>query len=147
MLELRKTSSALLALQTRLSEVREQQSALVASVEQRLKWAAGANPALSEVLAAFESAVNSRSERLNLEQRLSALVGNTCNAVLHHEALRTRTSEALAHDTAFLQVCPGIGILKGFANFYVLNNRSPRKVHHLATDDLTETNGKYGNIL
>lgn len=119
MLELRKTSSALLALQARLSEAREQQSTLVASVEQRLKWAAGANPALSEVLAAFESAVNFRTERLNLEQRLSALVGNTCNAVLHHEALRTRTSEALAHDTAFLQVCPRIGIFQGFTNFHV----------------------------
>ncbi|PSN46480.1 hypothetical protein C0J52_06894 [Blattella germanica] len=78
--------------------------ALVSSVEQRLKWAAGANPALSEVMAAFESAVSVRSERLNLEQRLSTLVGNTCNALLHHEALRTRTSEGLAHDTAFLQL-------------------------------------------
>ena len=111
MLELRKTSSALLALQPRLSEVREHQSALVASVEQRLKWGAGANPALSEVMSAFESTVSSRSERLNLEQRLSTVVWNTCNAVLHHEALRTRTSEGVAHDTAFLQVCPGIGIL------------------------------------
>ena len=104
MLELRKTSSALLGLQSRLTEAREQQGALVVSVEQRLKWAAGANPALSEVMAAFESAVNTRSDRLNLEQRLSTLVGNTCNAILHHEALRTRTSEGLAHDTAFLQV-------------------------------------------
>lgn len=111
MLELRKTSSALLALQPRLSEAREHQSSLVASVEQRLKWAAGANPALTEVMSAFELAVSSRSERLNLEQRLSTLVGNTCNAVLHHEALRTRTSEGVAHDTAFLQVCPGIEIL------------------------------------
>lgn len=111
MLELRKTSSALLALQPRLSEAREHQSSLVASVEQRLKWAAGANPALTEVMCAFELAVSSRSERLNLEQRLSTLVGNTCNAVLHHEALRTRTSEGVAHDTAFLQVCQGILIL------------------------------------
>ena len=111
MLELRKTSSALLALQSRLTEAREQQSALVASVEQRLKWAAGANPALSEVMAAFESAVGTRSERLNIEQRLSTLVGNTCNALLHHEALRTRTSEGLAHDTTFLQVINFISYL------------------------------------
>nr|CAD7257208.1 unnamed protein product [Timema shepardi] len=104
MLELRKTSSALLSLQPRLSEARQQQSALVSSVEQRLKWAAGANPALSEVMAAFDTSVSVRAERLNLEQGLAALVGNTCTALLHHEALRTRTSEALAHDTAFLQL-------------------------------------------
>lgn len=119
MLELRKTSSALLALQPRLGEAREHQSALVASVEQRLKWAAGANPALSEVMAAFESAVSVRSERLNLEQRLSTLVGNTCNAVLHHEALRTRTSEGMAHDTAFLQVCHEMNI-EGVGKGHVL---------------------------
>ena len=49
MLELRKTCAALVAIQPRLSEVHEQQSALVTSAEQRLKWGAGANPALSEV--------------------------------------------------------------------------------------------------
>ncbi|KAJ8877158.1 hypothetical protein PR048_021611 [Dryococelus australis] len=108
MLELRKTSSALLAMQPRVVEARERQSVLVASVEQRLKWAAGANPALSEVMAAFETAVAVRAERLNLDQSLAAVVGNTCTTVLHHEALRTRTSEALAHDTAFLQVLPYI---------------------------------------
>ncbi|KAK7788245.1 hypothetical protein R5R35_001254 [Gryllus longicercus] len=104
MREVRKTSSALLALQARLNEAQEQQNILVASVEQRLKWAAGANPALNEVMAAFECALQKRTTRLGLEQRLAAVVGNTCNAILHHEALRTRTSEAIANDTSFMQM-------------------------------------------
>ncbi|XP_063243710.1 serine/threonine-protein kinase SMG1 isoform X2 [Bacillus rossius redtenbacheri] len=104
MLELRKTSSALLGLQPRVAEARERQGALVASVEQRLKWAAGANPALGEVMAAFEAAVAARARQLDLEQGLAAAVGGACAAVLHHEALRTRTSEAAAHDAAFLQL-------------------------------------------
>lgn len=49
MMELRKASTALMALQPQLNEMSEQQSTLVASAEQRLKWAAGANPALNEV--------------------------------------------------------------------------------------------------
>ena len=36
-------------LQPRLKEAIEQQQALIMSAEQRLKWAAGANPALCEV--------------------------------------------------------------------------------------------------
>lgn len=104
MLELRKASASLLALQPRLTEALEQQSSLVTSIGQRLKWAAGANPALNEVLAAFESSVSAIAERLNLEQRLAAIARNTCNAIIYHEALRTRTNEALTNDTSFLKL-------------------------------------------
>ncbi|XP_044735996.1 serine/threonine-protein kinase SMG1 isoform X2 [Chrysoperla carnea] len=102
MMELRKNSSTLLGMQQRLTEAREQQRSLVSSAEQRLKWAAGANPALSDVMAAFECAVNIREDRLTLEQKLALQVGNTCSALLHHEALRTRTSEGMSHDAAFI---------------------------------------------
>lgn len=53
MLELRKALAALLSVQPRLAEVLEQQSSLVGSAEQRLKWGAGANPALAEVFSKF----------------------------------------------------------------------------------------------
>lgn len=53
MLELRKALAALLSVQPRLAEVLEQQSVLVGSAEQRLKWGAGANPALAEVNSSF----------------------------------------------------------------------------------------------
>lgn len=104
MIELRNASSALLSLQPRLAEARDQQNSLVLSVEQRLKWAAGANPALTEVLAAFEASVDRSTDCLTTEQRLAAVVGNTCSALLHHEALRTRTPEATNQDALFLQV-------------------------------------------
>lgn len=55
MLELRKALAALLSVQPRLAEVLEQQSSLVGSAEQRLKWGAGANPALAEVFSPFLS--------------------------------------------------------------------------------------------
>lgn len=47
--ELRKVAGGLQVLQPKLKEAFDQQNTLIASAEQRLKWAAGANPALSEV--------------------------------------------------------------------------------------------------
>jgi PI-3-kinase-related kinase SMG-1 len=104
MLELRKTAAGLSNLQVRVNEAREQQQNLVTSAVQRLKWAAGANPALGEVMAAFDNAVLTSSEKLTRQAGLSALVVNTCNAILHYEALRTRTQESIANDANFIKL-------------------------------------------
>ncbi|CAK9817618.1 Serine/threonine-protein kinase SMG1 [Anthophora quadrimaculata] len=104
MLELRKTAAALSGLQSRVCEAREQQQNLVSSAVQRLKWAAGANPALGEVMSAFDNAVLSSCEKLTRQHNLATSVINTCNSILHYEALRTRTSESLTHDTNFVKL-------------------------------------------
>ncbi|XP_026671607.1 serine/threonine-protein kinase SMG1 [Ceratina calcarata] len=104
MLELRKTAAALSTLQSRVCEAREQQQNLVSSAVQRLKWAAGANPALGEVMSAFDNAVLSSCEKLTRQHNLATNVINTCNSILHYEALRTRTSESLTHDTNFVKL-------------------------------------------
>ncbi|XP_058794779.1 serine/threonine-protein kinase SMG1 [Phymastichus coffea] len=104
MLELRKTAAALSSLQARVNEAREQQQSLVQSAVQRLKWAAGANPALSEVMAAFDNAVIISCEKLQRQANLSGLVASTCNSILHYEAIRTRTQESLANDANFVKL-------------------------------------------
>ncbi|XP_011302537.1 serine/threonine-protein kinase SMG1 isoform X2 [Fopius arisanus] len=104
MLELRKTASALTSLQSRVCEAREQQQNLVASVDQRLKWAAGANPALTEVMAAFGNAVLSSNDKLSHQRSLAINVANTCNSILHYEALRTKTSESMTNDSNFAKL-------------------------------------------
>lgn len=104
MTKLRKSSSSLLSLQPKLTEAREMQKTLVGNVEQRLKWAAGANPAVHEVMAAFDSSVKLLDKRLDEDQALAAVVANTCASILRHEALRTRTTEALSNDEAMLKV-------------------------------------------
>lgn len=104
LMELRKSCSSLLAMQSRLGETREQLRTLISSAEQRLKWAAGANPDLNDVMASFECAVNIREDRLNVEQKLAVTIGNTCNTILLHEALRTRTPEAVTHDSHFINL-------------------------------------------
>ncbi|RZF45435.1 hypothetical protein LSTR_LSTR014983, partial [Laodelphax striatellus] len=56
------------------------------------------------VLSAFHACVTASDERVLVEQQLASLVGGVCSTVLMHEALRTRTSEALANDAAFIQL-------------------------------------------
>ncbi|XP_011689275.1 PREDICTED: serine/threonine-protein kinase SMG1 [Wasmannia auropunctata] len=104
MLELRKKAATLSNLQSRVCEAREQQQNLVSSAIQRLKWAAGANPALGEVMSAFDNAVLSSSDKLTRQHNLAAMVVNTCNSILHYEALRTRTSESVTHDANLVKL-------------------------------------------
>ncbi|KAK6645471.1 hypothetical protein RUM43_001748 [Polyplax serrata] len=104
MTKVRKSSSSLLLIQPKLTEARELQKTLIGNVEQRLKWAAGANPAVHEVMAAFETSVKQLDKRLDEDQVLATMVANTCAAILRHEALRTRTSEALSNDDAMQKI-------------------------------------------
>lgn len=104
MLELRKKAAKLSNLQSRVCEAREQQQNLVSSAIQRLKWAAGANPALGEVMSAFDNAVLSACDKLTRQHNLAAMVVNTCNSILHYEALRTRTSESVTHDANLVKL-------------------------------------------
>lgn len=104
MTKLCKASTALMALQTRVTEARESQRALVASVEQRLRWAGGANPALVEVLAAFATGISALDHRFDADAALASRLGAVCAAILRHEVLRTRTTEALNHDDCFMKV-------------------------------------------
>ncbi|XP_020295832.1 serine/threonine-protein kinase SMG1 isoform X3 [Pseudomyrmex gracilis] len=104
MLELRKMATTLSTLQLRVCDAREQQQNLVSSAVQRLKWAAGANPALGEIMSAFDNAVLSSCKKLSEQHNLAIMVVNTCNAILHYEALRTRTSESTTHDATFIKL-------------------------------------------
>lgn len=103
--DLRTEAANLSAVQLKLSEACEQQKTLIASADQRLKWAAGANPDLNEVLSAFESAVASRDKRLSVEQQIANVILATVNTILQHELLNMQTAEAKALDKMFLSSC------------------------------------------
>lgn len=104
-IDLRAEAANLNTVQHKLSEACEQQKTLIASADQRLKWAAGANPDLNEVLSAFESAVASRDNRLRTEQQISNVVLATANAILQHELLSIQTAEAKSLDKLFMNSC------------------------------------------
>lgn len=57
-----------------------------------------------QVTSAFEDVVNAERDKLTEELRVGSTLSGICHSILQHEALRTRTSEALSNDASFLQV-------------------------------------------
>ncbi|KAG8199800.1 hypothetical protein JTE90_000893 [Oedothorax gibbosus] len=102
MSEIRKTVSGLVALDCVVNSAQERYLNLTAGIEQRLKWAAGANPSLAAVQEEFEAAIAAKTELCASANQVSQELVNVCNSILHFEALRTRTTEALSSDTVFL---------------------------------------------
>ncbi|KAK4876755.1 hypothetical protein RN001_009261 [Aquatica leii] len=101
--DLRNETASLNSTITRMGEVGEQQKNLIASVRSRLNWAAGVNPEVTKVMAAFEDAIATREERLKVEHEIARLVFQTCNSILNYELLRSQTKEADTFEERFLE--------------------------------------------
>lgn len=102
--ELRTNVSTLLALHQNVSELREKYTNLTGNVEQRLKWAAGSNPTIAQALEEFSNGVEVALEGVSQLVHQSKEVASLCNAVLHYEALRTHTVDAITWDANFTSV-------------------------------------------
>ncbi|KAK7938455.1 hypothetical protein WMY93_001781 [Mugilogobius chulae] len=84
--------------------VQEKLVSLEAGIEQRLKWAGGANPALTPVLQDFELTIRERRAMVTRESQLTSQVTFLCSTILNLEGLRTRTPEALNMDAALFEL-------------------------------------------
>ncbi|XP_067088604.1 serine/threonine-protein kinase SMG1 isoform X1 [Osmerus mordax] len=87
-----------------IATVQEKLAALEASIEQRLKWAGGANPALAPVLQDFELTITERRALVARESQRTSQVTFLCSTILSFEGLRTRTPEALSMDAALFEL-------------------------------------------
>lgn len=122
-LNLRQSLSVLLSQSPQLTEIHQQMASLATQVEQRLKWAAGANSSLLKVIFLFffqflllilkichqvmKEFSRRESDCLQRLQKLSSLatgLGSVSSAILHYETFRTKTQESLAADSMFIQV-------------------------------------------
>ncbi|KAH3864467.1 hypothetical protein DPMN_027485, partial [Dreissena polymorpha] len=102
MLEIKRVMQAVVSEEQQLGQCQAQYATLESSITQRLKWAAGANPSLNLVLQQFEDASHIRKQLAEEEAKNSQEVISLCQGILHMEALRTRTPEALTSETNFL---------------------------------------------
>ncbi|KAK1877563.1 Serine/threonine-protein kinase SMG1 [Dissostichus eleginoides] len=84
--------------------IQEKLAALEASIEQRLKWAGGANPALAPVLQDFEMTIRERRAMVARENQRTSQVTFLCSTILNFEGLRTRSPEALNMDAALFEL-------------------------------------------
>ncbi|GCC18493.1 hypothetical protein chiPu_0017960 [Chiloscyllium punctatum] len=101
---MKKKLHALSQLEVSVATVQEKLAALEASIEQRLKWAGGANPALAPILQDFEATITERRNMVMKESQRANQVTFLCSTILHFESLRTRTPEALSLDAALFDL-------------------------------------------
>ncbi|XP_071393422.1 serine/threonine-protein kinase SMG1 [Centroberyx affinis] len=87
-----------------IAAVQEKLASLEASIEQRLKWAGGANPALAPVLQDFEMTIGERRAMVARENQRTSQVTFLCSTILNFEGLRTRSPEALNMDAALFEL-------------------------------------------
>ncbi|XP_039860974.1 serine/threonine-protein kinase SMG1 isoform X6 [Simochromis diagramma] len=84
--------------------IQEKLASLEASIEQRLKWAGGANPALAPVLQDFEMTIRERRAMVARDNQRTSQVTFLCSTILNFEGLRTRSPEALSMDAALFEL-------------------------------------------
>lgn len=84
--------------------LQEKLASLEGSIEQRLKWAGGANPALAPVLQDFEATIAERRALVMKESQRANQVTFLCSTILNFEGLRTRTPEALNMDATLFEL-------------------------------------------
>ncbi|XP_047289749.1 serine/threonine-protein kinase SMG1 isoform X4 [Homo sapiens] len=101
---MKKKLHTLSQIETSIATVQEKLAALESSIEQRLKWAGGANPALAPVLQDFEATIAERRNLVLKESQRASQVTFLCSNIIHFESLRTRTAEALNLDAALFEL-------------------------------------------
>ncbi|XP_032443983.1 serine/threonine-protein kinase SMG1 isoform X1 [Xiphophorus hellerii] len=84
--------------------IQDKLASLEGSIEQRLKWAGGANPALAPVLQDFEMTIRDRRATVARDNQRTSQVTFLCSTILNFEGLRTRSPEALSMDAALFEL-------------------------------------------
>ena len=97
--DLKNCLTALINGQQELNEVYARYTELTNTVEQRLRWACGANPDLQEIFDQFSSAFASEIENMKAVMTLSKTMSASANTMMHYELLRTTTREAMSSDS------------------------------------------------
>ena len=103
-IDLQNYFSMVLLLQENLTTQQTKYQEYHCTVEQRMKWACGANPDLQDVFDAYSTSFAAEMEALRRLVAVGKSVCSTINTVLHHEALRTQSPESVSSDSAFVAV-------------------------------------------
>lgn len=104
MIQLDETAKTLTALQSAIKRQKDELTVLTTAINQRLKWAAGANPQLVEMMNSFVSNISSRQDSIERIGLLAVAALNESSAILQYEKLRVSTTEALEEDQKFLKL-------------------------------------------
>lgn len=87
-----------------IAKMHEEIRTFVTAINQRLRWAVGANPSLQNLLTAFTDAIRIKCAQYDRTDNLVKIALENCNAILHYESMRIRTKDALESDQQFLNL-------------------------------------------
>lgn len=87
-----------------IQKLRDDLTVLVGKIVQLLKWAAGTNPNLTEILTSFEKSAQEKRKQLDENCLLAAIALKNSTTVLTYEGLRVKTQESLENDQIFLNL-------------------------------------------
>lgn len=104
MLRLDETTKTLAALQSTVQRQKDELLVLTTAINQRLKWAAGANPNLVDLMNEFAAAISTRQNVIERIGLLATITLKESSSVLRYEKLRVSTTEALDEDQKFLNL-------------------------------------------
>ena len=102
--DLKNCLSNLTSSQKELQDINSKYQELNSTVEQRLKWACGANPDLQGVFDNFSSAFAAEMESLKSLVGISKALMTSANTIIHHESLRTSSREAVNSDSSVMSL-------------------------------------------
>ena len=100
--DLQNYMTMVLLLQENLTNQQTKYQEYHSTVEQRMRWACGANPDLQDIFDAYSTSFSTEMEALRRLITISKSVCGTISTVCNHEALRTQTADSVASDSAFV---------------------------------------------
>lgn len=92
----------LTAWKSTIDKMREEIMSCITTALQRIKWAAGANPAHAGMLEAFEKQSSTKRDELDKNCLLAAVALKACISILNYEVLRCDSPENFDQDQQFL---------------------------------------------
>lgn len=104
MQRLDETTKTLATLQSTIQRQRDELLVLTTAINQRLKWAAGANPNLVELMNEFVAAISTRQNLIDQIGLLAAITHKDGASISVYEKLRVSTADALDEDQKFLKL-------------------------------------------
>ncbi|XP_066926510.1 serine/threonine-protein kinase SMG1-like [Clytia hemisphaerica] len=107
--EIKKKMHAINQVEQSIPALMEKYTQLQSSIEQRLKWASGANPALNSVMENFDQAVSEKKATLMSESSLTPEVIGLASAIVQFETFRMNTSEVANFDQTIVTILEKCG--------------------------------------
>lgn len=102
--EIKKKLQAINQVEQSMPNLMDRYAQLQSSIEQRLKWASGANPALNIVLQEFGDAVSERKAVFLSESKLTPQVHGLANAIVKMEMFKSNVNDANIFDQAIVAI-------------------------------------------